>query len=1155
MAVDVASGTVSLTFKDITIPGKFPLIWSRRYASDLLEAPASPLGPGWTNTFYAKLTRQGKDWHFITSDGGLVVFPDPKDELEDGKVLRNPGSYHEISKAGFYLKVTHWNVDSHEVTRFIFQPARNGRLWPLKSLENGTGQGLDLAWDDRGLLKGVRQKLEKRTLAVHHTSEGRLASVAFLFADGSQQTLIKYQYDAKGMLAAATNALEQTDRYEYREDGRISRETARDGAVFNFKYDDSGRCIRTWGLENYDLKIIRYFDNSNCTEVVDSYGAKRWYHRLASGQVDVEINPLGGISKTEYDEFGRITKFIDPLEAETTFFYDENGNRSKTIDPLGNESTYKFDSHHHAVCYVDANGNEWKKRLDEKGQLRSVTDPGGGLWEYDYDESGNLVEVRNPLGPKTRLRFQPNGDLAEVEDWDGLITRYRCDAFGRIVRFETPAGTVTTRVFDALGRMTALEETPKEKYTFQYNAKGKLTRSTDANGKIFARVYGTCGRLIERIDADGKRVKYIWGSEPSRLLKFINARGEAYEFAYDAAGKKIKEKAFDGRETIFKRDIAGNCIETGNIPENTMILACDKMGRLISKIFPDGTSATFAYDSLGLVLSAENSDCKLEFKRDPMGRVVEEIQGDRTIRYQYDVTGNLLAVKADQGFEVSYAYGETGTLAQVVHNGKNKIEFRKGSADDPVYRILPGGGSLSHRFDRNAGSMVQKVEAGGKPVLQREYRFNADGRIDSVQDSRRGRVQYSYGPSGRIANAVYEGAGRDGFDYDEAGRLLRMELAGRKSISFGYLQGDRLESKGPTGFEYDMAGRLKSIVDGDPSGPPGKWCFAWDAMDQLRTVIKPDGETWTYAYDALGRRISKQGPEGTTQFLWDRHVVVENKDPDGNASTWAFGPSGFIPLGKETNGRFYSVITDHLGTPKELLDETGEISWSVSHQIFGEIKTQEGEGPDCEIRFPGQWFDAETGFHYNRFRYYDPSTGRYISQDPIGLRGGINPYSYCVDPLNWMDPYGLATLFRGMKKDENGQPVVYSGEGGNGQNAADSLGVRPIDKGKMSTNSDPANIQEHRKPAEFGGSKPNESTAMFAIDSDVLAQHGLVHVPDGKKPGDTHVSITVAEGVDPSTLPERLAATKEHWKPISKEEFEAQKKAEEQAKKEGGCSG
>lgn len=1155
MAVDVASGTVSLTFKDILIPGKFPLAWKRRYSTSRLDNASSPLGPGWSNPFFAKLTRMGKDWHFHAPSGGLVVFPDPKDELEDGKVLRDPGSYLEISKAGFSLRITQWDVDSHEVTRYVFQPARNGQLWPLKSLEDVTGQGLDLAWDEHGFLKGIRQRLEKRTLVLHHSAEGKLASVAFLHPDERQQTLVKYQYDAKGMLSATTNALEQTDRYEYRSDGRISRELVKDGAVFHFKYDDLGRCIRTWGIDNYDLKIIRYFDNSQWSEVVNSYGEVTRYHRLPTGQIDTEINPLGGISKTEYDEFGRIVKLIDPLEAETAFAYDENGNRHETTDPLSHKSTYAFNSNHQAVGFTDAKGNVWKKMLDEKGRLKAVLDPGGGIWEYDYDANGNPIEIRNPLGPKTQLKFLSNGDLAEIKDWDGFISKYRCDEFGRIVRFESPSGKVTNRRFDLLGRMTSLEEAQNEKYAFEYNAKGRLAQATDASGKTFKRIYGTCGRLIERIDANGNRVKYTWGSEPSRLLKFNNAQGEAYEFSYDAAGNKIKEKAFDGKETLFKRDVAGNCIETGNGPENKILLKSDKKAQLISKTFPDGTLAIFTYDPLGYVQTAENSDCKLEFKRDSMGRVIQEIQGDRKLSYQYDVTGNLLEVKADQGFGISYEYGESGTLAQIVHNGKNKVEFRKAGPNEPVQRLLPGNVSLSHRYDAGMRTIMQTLEASGKKILQREFGFDQTGRLSSILDSRNGRTRYAYNETGRISEARFEGGDRDHFEYDDAGHLLRMELAGQEPIAFQYDLGGRLKSRGSKSFAYDGIGRLESASESDSQAGTEHWKFSWDAMDQLRTVAKPDGETWTYTYDPLGRRISKRGPQGETKFLWDRQVVIQDTGPDGKDSTWAYGPSGFVPLGKETQGRFYSIIPDHLGTPMELLDETGGIAWSASYHLFGEIKRHQGNGPDCEIRFPGQWFDSETGFHYNRFRYYNPSTGIYISQDPIGLRGGINPYAYGIDPLNWIDPFGLATLFRGMKKDADGQPIVYSGEGGKGQNAADSLGVRPVDEGRMSTNSDPANIQDHRKPAEFGGSKPNETTAMFTIDTDVLAQHGLIHVPDGKKPGDTHVSITVAEGVDPNTLPERLAATKEHWKPISKEEFDAQKKAEEQAKKEGGCSG
>lgn len=250
-------------------------------------------------------------------------------------------------------------------------------------------------------------------------------------------------------------------------------------------------------------------------------------------------------------------------------------------------------------------------------------------------------------------------------------------------------------------------------------------------------------------------------------------------------------------------------------------------------------------------------------------------------------------------------------------------------------------------------------------------------------------------------------------------------------------------------LSYDQAGRLAKCIDGTGTESGSSWECEWDSMGRLRRAARPDGKSWTCSYDALGRRISKSGPEGSTYCLWNRHAIIQSLPQGDVPSSWIDSASGIIPLAQESQGKMYSVIPDHLGTPTELLDESGNIAWSATYNLFGELKQEDKKGPGCEIRFPGQWHDDETGLHYNRFRYYDPYTGSYLSRDPIGYLGGLNPYSYCGDSLNWIDPFGLGILYRGMKKGADGGPIVYSGEptGGGANNASNSLGVAAKDEG------------------------------------------------------------------------------------------------------------
>ncbi|SUB88694.1 Uncharacterized conserved protein [Porphyromonas macacae] len=185
----------------------------------------------------------------------------------------------------------------------------------------------------------------------------------------------------------------------------------------------------------------------------------------------------------------------------------------------------------------------------------------------------------------------------------------------------------------------------------------------------------------------------------------------------------------------------------------------------------------------------------------------------------------------------------------------------------------------------------------------------------------------------------------------------------------------------------------------------------------LKSVKRPDGETVSFEYDPLGRRISKTYQDRTTRWVWDGNVPLhewtdeEKREGAGdeNLITWLFEEGSFVPTAKIVGNKSYSIITDYLGTPTHAFDSKGDKIWERELDIYG--KAREGDSSFIPFLFQGQYFDAETGLCYNRFRYYSPDTGSYISQDPIGLAGG-NPtlYGYVHDSNSWIDPLGLSEL-------------------------------------------------------------------------------------------------------------------------------------------------
>src|SRR5690606_34521867 len=353
--------------------------------------------------------------------------------------------------------------------------------------------------------------------------------------------------------------------------------------------------------------------------------------------------------------------------------------------------------------------------------------------------------------------------------------------------------------------------------------------------------------------------------------------------------------------------------------------------------------------AMGRMVGAENPDCKRVFKRDAVGRVVKELQGEHVLDFEYDIAGNLAGVALDSGTVISYGYdGDTGLLTDAILNKSHRIRFKRSGPADPAIRELPGEVSLSHRLGEDGKSLVQRVEKGGALAYQREFRFNDEGRISAISDTRSGTSRFDYTHFGALAGARYPDGSIEYLEYDDAGDLQRIEPRGPAGRTVRIGEDGRILSKSGRKHEYDASGRLIRIAgaDGDETG---NWSFDWDALDQLRRVTNPMGETWSYGYDPLGRRVAKDGPDGNSRFVWNRHVIVEHFRKEKLDSAWLYPPSGFIPLGRLGRGEFHSIVTDHLGTPKEMLDAQGDIAWSAPIHLFGIGQRTEEDAPDCEV--------------------------------------------------------------------------------------------------------------------------------------------------------------------------------------------------------------
>ncbi|PMV54952.1 RHS repeat domain-containing protein, partial [Pseudomonas sp. FW305-3-2-15-C-LB3] len=317
------------------------------------------------------------------------------------------------------------------------------------------------------------------------------------------------------------------------------------------------------------------------------------------------------------------------------------------------------------------------------------------------------------------------------------------------------------------------------------------------------------------------------------------------------------------------------------------------------------------------------------------------------------------------------------------------------------------GQLFSHYQHDHQGRLFNQsiVDAEG-PLYRRHYDYDKSGNLTRLLDTRKGEHRYHYDPLNRLTRADHTQADQERFGHDPAGNLLMQNRPGPDIVA-----GNRLMIQGDHHYDYDAFGNL--IRERRGKGHQLVTEYRYDCQHRLIGIKKPNGQTASYRYDPFGRRISKTVDGITTEFFWQGDNLIAEHHANRHRS-YLYEPDSFRPLAllegfgpKETKPYHYQL--DHLGTPQELTAPDGEIVWSAHYRAYGEITRLDIGKVDNPLRFQGQYFDQESGLHYNRHRYYNPDVGRYITPDPVKLAGGINAYQYVPNPTGWVDPLGLSS--------------------------------------------------------------------------------------------------------------------------------------------------
>jgi RHS repeat-associated protein len=876
--------------------------------------------------------------------------------------------------------------------------------------------GRTLAIDRIAYVNGQPQPAQRQARFQYHSDTGFGPTlIAHPSVVPGQEVVTLIRYNAAGQPLAVTEngwepgspatPISRTTSYRYTTINGRSLPTTFDGPLANGP---------TGTPADSDVTQLRHDARGDFLVETITPGNRRTSLRIAAtgypDQITVSdsIHPpvVTGFARNARGQLTRLTQFlypapqrwfeaaVSPVALVTQISYNAAGLPQRLIRPDGSWIEALQDAAGRQIGLRDQDGNTASEVSDTESQLLQTRLLGSDLdivSNYRYDDQHRLAQLTDPAQAVTQFSYDAvTGRLAGHTDALSRRTAYEVDAAGRLAAVlqnaDGPAPAVT--------RPGYLPGT------------SLVDRLTDANGATTHRIVDDFGRTV-RVDSPDS------GTRTAR---------------YDAADQLILRTDANGNQTRYKYDAVGHLImQTSTGPAGIVSTEYRYHGDRLIEIAHPQQSTRFQHDDNG----------RVTVRTDWLTR-----EGAAPLRfstgYHYGSLNRLDRATLPSGETLVLTFGSTSLpqrLDLVSADGRRTRALATGISLNPFTGLTGfthGNGVVTHYQSAPAtGQRTGVTVVGTHPLYAQQVRYDRVGRITGITRTAPGRAalddeRYGYDALDRLDD-VDTPLEKVCWTYDAVGN----RLTGAEQQTFDYQptsnrlasirQGDR-----STRYGYDAAGNPLTI---------GLQQLRYDVTGRLRDVDTAAGPVARYAYNAAGVRVSKttfdaHGKPRTTYFLYQGNQLASEIDDSGRVTAQtvylnhipvaqlAYPPAptgvlatlrGWINWHDDgADSQLYALHTDHLGTPQLATDDRQQVVWQARYSAFGQatITTQK---ITLNLRYPGHYADAETGRHNNIFRDYDPTTGRYLQSDPIGLDGGFNTYAYVNgNPLGAIDVLGLA---------------------------------------------------------------------------------------------------------------------------------------------------
>jgi RHS repeat-associated protein len=738
------------------------------------------------------------------------------------------------------------------------------------------------------------------------------------------------------------------------------------------------------------------------------------------------------------------------------------GDLYQVTNALGQTSTYvTYDKNGHVVRQSDANGVITDLTYHPRGWLltRTVRVNADGtssindaVTTISYKPYGAVASIIDPDGIKVSYTYDATHRLTDITDAMNNRIHYILDAAGNKTSEQTyDSGNALRRslshTYDSLGQLTKITDGLSNVvfnagYSDSYDANGNLTHSADALGVQRKHAYDGLNRLIQTLDnyngtdtaTQNTQSTFVYDAN-DRLQSVGDPDGLSTAYTFDGLGNTISVQSPDTGTTSYVYDAAGNVTQHTDAKAIVSTSTYDVLNRVISIRYSSDTTlaVTYAYDEPN-----STTGCVSSY---PLGRLTRIVETNVTTVYCYDLHGNVIQKRQTQGTITdtsTYSYTMADRLSGTVTASGTSIQYsRDGNGRISSITVLPpgttgAGANVVTAITYLPFGPIASYTLGNGQVVNRSYDANYQltdlvspafnwhvardpmGNVVALGNAAGASPAtetYTYDPLYRLTGLKNaSGNVEEAYTYSHAGDRLSKTSSGIDTGTYTYKKGTHhLSSIGNAARAYDADGNTTSSVEGGTT-----FGYGYNGRNRMTLVQRGGNTVGTYTYNALGQRTAKVATFPTSinqRFVYDEesHLLGEYGSSARDYIWLNNLPVAII----DTNGTASTtnyVTADGLNTPRAIANANGNTVWQLAYQDnpFGEQQPTSSAGFTYNLRFPGQYYDAETGLGYNVNRDYDAAEGRYIQSDPLGLRGGPSTYSYVAsNPLASTDPLGL----------------------------------------------------------------------------------------------------------------------------------------------------